>query len=469
MGHGAVSGPPSGSGPGALPLALGVKNGRVVLEVSDHRVAPGAVLRALQLEVPDVVFPVDMTGGPRAFQSRATVLRRLQLELDPARGHPAIRSRLELAGVDLQGVRLFGRRGLLQVSARVQRVPVVATFALTPDGGSGVRLTPGPAHAFGPLPRGTPPLFVLILQAVKAALASLRPHVEDAQMVCVPVAEAALWAVLPTAGWKLPANRRLPVHEVTVDRAGRVQVTVGAPEEAEDDLDSEGALPTMSVLARAAEAPAAIQDAYRRLEQGDPIAAFTGLRAHLDPATGPVSVVDTLLQIGVSDPRLHADAVDLAIDALSRAPGDPAGLLALAAMREDEHRDAARRESGQRYEAAARSFRATDDVLAAAYAHLAAARVLSPIDPGDAARHVNTALRLAPSDDLVQLASIDALTYEARLSEALATARQLAVHAGVVAQGRRRAGGGGAVRRAAARPRRCEASLRAGATRRSGV
>jgi hypothetical protein len=110
--------PPRGDEP-LLALKLSLRDGRVYLVLEDHALGRGVRVRALEVLVPGVEFPVDLSGGAARFQHHSSRLQSVVIEIDP----PALTQALSQAlRGPVQGISLDGS-GVLNLSARIATVP----------------------------------------------------------------------------------------------------------------------------------------------------------------------------------------------------------------------------------------------------------------------------------------------------------------------------------------------------------
>src|SRR5690606_27223254 len=78
----AAGGNASADAPESLGFMLRLESGRALLELKERPLGRGVTLRALEMEIPKVKFPFDVTGGAERFHSTRCVLRTLVLQLE---------------------------------------------------------------------------------------------------------------------------------------------------------------------------------------------------------------------------------------------------------------------------------------------------------------------------------------------------------------------------------------------------
>ena len=184
---------------------------------------PFLALRDLELELAEVPSALDLDGGVEVFRDRATRVRRVSLEIDlelwAQRLHEALWSR-DVPWVDL---RLVGEGDHVVLEGRYgrRRAPVAYHLVFGPGERAAVRAYLGPALVFDLPEPGTAILLERIFEAVTASAEASAPR-SDVRSVGRGVLEAdpvraALWALLPPRGWKMPRLEGLALQTVRVD------------------------------------------------------------------------------------------------------------------------------------------------------------------------------------------------------------------------------------------------------------
>jgi len=305
-----------------LSPGLGLHNGRVFVLVRDHPIAAGVIVRALDLAVPDVTFPVDLKGGASRFQQRTTQLESAVLEIDLEAVGQALTRRLD---GPVRSVAMTAEAGTIAIEAELtqgkkrahERMRAVAlagrgrSLLLRPVEvvriGAAVVPASQVADAIARLASALPGGKALALQPDGMGGVSLDPLA------------AALWAVLPPSGWKLPSHDGLPLSRVYGATNGRWIIAYGASPQ---DLTLPPEHPDGARIALAAQAR---EDTLRLAEAagGDVRTRFFALRAALDPQLGPPALLERALWLGGSEPDLRADLADLVADELAVRPRSP--------------------------------------------------------------------------------------------------------------------------------------------------
>src|SRR5688572_23290780 len=67
--------------PEQLGFDLRFEAGRTLLALKDRQVEPGVAIKLALFEVPDVDYPLNVSGGPHQFKNRRLSLRAIELSL----------------------------------------------------------------------------------------------------------------------------------------------------------------------------------------------------------------------------------------------------------------------------------------------------------------------------------------------------------------------------------------------------
>lgn len=297
----------------SLPLRLSVARGGLGLELARPIAAGPLLVDELEVELPGLNYPLDLSKGVKQFRSRRSILRYASLRIDTSSlsrawadalttsWGPGVRVRLrpvydgaaELTSTPDEGARNSdGSAGVPSLCVTIHRGSKVCAFDLVVLSGTSPRIAIDGARALG---FEEPPL-LLAMQAVDAGLraamagdvgvgVSLSRTGRSIQMG--GLAEAVALFVLPSLGCRLPQVTDQVVTSVQ-HAAGEIRIVLG--------------------------------------RRGEPFSA--GRRA--------------LWVVGVADFLLHADealgrgelarARELYIEALERAPGHPEALLLLSEL-----------------------------------------------------------------------------------------------------------------------------------------
>lgn len=333
----------------------------------------------LELDVPGLSLPVDLSAGPEIFQRHRTRVRLASLRVDNLDLDRFLASRvgtLAELGVDQLEVRTCD--GYLAGECRVREGPHVAdlTFRVSPARGDdpvSLRLVVHDARVYGFLPTPAPLVAHRIAAALLGAAGDGGPaRVEGLGLFAIAPLRTFLWNTLPPAGWRLPATGTVGV---ALARATRTSLQLSYTPLADDDEipplagDDEVAL------------RAAYRDADERLRAGDIPGAIRAYRAEL-ASNGPEQtfVVERLLAVASAQPTYFVDAVELSRQTLGRHPDFAPAHAALAsiAIGEDDWLAAA-----ARYRTLSDLAEAAGDELGAVRAALTGARLMRTVDPAE--------------------------------------------------------------------------------------
>ena len=362
----------------SLGFALNFISGRGLLTARERRLG-GIDVKLLELEIPNIAFPFDVTGGADRFKARRCFLRHLVLSLDGETiGRALVRATPALVANGFTEMQAHLREGFVELAGRFRFGEAQADFTLraapilrSPEE-LGVAFYDPRVYSFLPLPAA--------LLAVYLGRALALPYVDAtrAGMWVLRPAEQFLRTVLPQHGWKIPDASR--VQLVTADVArGRVSIVAGPESDPTERQMTEREPPAQAVLA--SEGVIALANAERALARGDVHEAYQLFRDAADEGRGGRWARERLLQIGATDPELAFDTRQLAEEALAEDPKDVQALLALAAM---ALRERSFGEAANRYGAVAEIAHAHKDKTDIVAAELAAAAAARPVDPAGA-------------------------------------------------------------------------------------
>lgn len=316
--------------------SLSLRDGRVYVILRDVLVAPGVRLVGLDLEVPDVDFPVELRGGVARYQHHKTRVVSAALVVEPAVLGAALGRRLPLEG-PLSALSLHPDAGTFVSEARLAsaggaaRVRERARHVVLPGRGRTLRLLPVEVVRVG----GWGVAADVVAQALSLIVAgapggrALAPELDARGVLTIDALAATLWAVLPPAGWKLPAHDGVGPARVYTAADGALVVVYG-PDPQDVRLPAEDVVAgRAALLAQAREdALALVDDEALAPAAGTSVAhRFATLRAGLDARLGPPALLERALVLGASDPALTVDLADLVADVLAL---DPAHAVALA-------------------------------------------------------------------------------------------------------------------------------------------
>lgn len=375
----------------------------------------------LELDVPGLRLPVDLTAGPEIFQRQRTRVRVASLRVDQRdldRFVARKAAALAELGVDELHVRTCD--GHLAAECRVRQGTHVAdlTFRLwlgvSDPSSLLIQLVADDARVYGYMPTPGSLLVHRILETLIAPAGSpygaddrAAPRASALGVVSVAPLELLLWNTLPLAGWRLPSARHIAVIAARATRSS-LQISYGpAPDPS--------ALQPIAAGAGSLRARETHRDAEDRLRNGDIEGAIRAYRGALAAGAGDqVFVIGRLLELTCTQPTYFVDAIELARQALGRTPDLAAAHAALAAIAvaEDDWATAA-----NRFLALAELAELAGDDEATVRAALAGARLLRTIDPPAATARYETVLALRPRHAEAAEALAERYTAEGRWHE----------------------------------------------------
>ncbi|MEK7705499.1 MAG: tetratricopeptide repeat protein, partial [Myxococcota bacterium] len=356
-----------------LGFSLNFISGRGLLTARDRQVGPLAV-KLLELQIPRISFPFDVTGGAERFKSRRCILRHLVLGLD-ADTLSSVLARANLGAAGFVELKAALREGYVELAGRFRLGEQQADFtmraALLVRSPTEIGVVFYDTRIYGwlPVPAAMLPVFL------RRALALPFVSGDRAGLWEVRPIEQFLLALLPPAGWKLPDARQVAINVAEVAR-GRVLVAVGPQDDPDQKQIYEREAPPDAV--RALDGITTFTGAEQALASGNVQRAYEILREVVDDDRGGSWARDRLLQIGAADPELALETRQLAEETLERHANAPQALLALAAI---ATRERSWGEAATRFAALGELARAAKDRFDAIAAELAAAEAARPIDP----------------------------------------------------------------------------------------
>ena len=389
----------------------------------------------LELEIPNLRFPFDVSRGVARFKNRRLRLRELAL-LVGTRELGAFLAKAPLSdfGIFHPQITLEGTRLLLcaRVALGGREAEITAVAALSPLPPRGVRLCVYDVRCYGFLPIPAPLVVLALFSALgadsparheSAAAFPLLPllHVRSAAEIHVDACDLAMLAILPMHGWRLPERAQVRVRAAGGVAEG-AYVPLAFSQEATSAESAEVApRPSADVDADAVamdEFAARCAPIENALARGD-IASTLSLLRTLSPLEAEDEVgTARLLQLLVAGEGTLDEASEVANAAHVRWPTFVPAVLTLAATARERGQPA---EAALRFERAAQlsaaQGRATDEscaLLAAARCFEAAGQLEQALDALERALLRRASLRP------VARARIMKLAVEGRWAELLA-------------------------------------------------
>ncbi len=428
----ALSMPQEGSGHATetnpLGLALSFVEGSALVTLQDHGLGAGVTLSALELELAEVEFPLDLEGGAEEFQRRSTRLVHMVVEVDLSTVAAALQSALQSEDRALHNVRLAfeGSRLVLEGQLGFEGPALAAEVVIGPAE-EGVEIHLSQVRVFG---SSEVPALILgkdLEVATRAALTQVGCRSESVVprgpwvFTFDPVG-VLLWALLPANGWKVPLHEGTPIRNIAFTSSGMIQIVAG--ESKSGFVAPAATVITEDILlgARAREDQDSLQPAVEaQVSSGALKGAFEVLLSAYSEVGGD-RLFEQLIAVGVADPELDVRVGDLIDDRLQDNPDCVPARLAKAAL-------AQRREdfgSAQaEFEHAARELRRQGLRRRAGLAYRAAAQ---HVTAGTAARArlLEETIALRPDDVQALEGLVHDLPLLGRASAAVRAARRLA-------------------------------------------
>ena len=358
-------------------------------------VAPGVRITDFGLQIPDVSFPFNVSGGALRYQKKTLQFGFLEVTLDAERIRRAVQD-VAAAALELEEVQLTFRTGYLEGQARLRGpagAPATFKVAFDADGERlGVYLYDVRLYGFSP----TPAAMVPLLLARAAQSARLLPEVElrgttgFSARVLPPLVQVA--AV--TRGFRVPSldGARLTGLDVSPVALRLRFASAGLPSPAL--LDEE--------LLFTLEGARAFADAEALLAAGKLKDARDAYLRGAEPQDAHPFALERLLGLLVADPGAHELALDVAETVSRRRPTSAAPQWVEAVVRE-RRGEAAR--AAERWLALCNLARKRGEDAPAAASAQAAARVAEGQAPQMAMRALHELLGLRP-DHLPSLRSL---------------------------------------------------------------
>ncbi|MFH1808269.1 MAG: tetratricopeptide repeat protein [Pseudomonadota bacterium] len=313
-----ASRPAAEAPPPSIGFALAFEAGRALLRLVDRELAPGIVIRMADFEIPDVSFPLDVSGGADRFQNRRLRLHALHVSLDLKALAPVLASRLARSGVSL--TRWRSEQGVLAIEGRVGDALTGGFVAHVGVGAlQGLQLQ---VQVFDTVCLGAASVTpTLVAGALLSALPQGAEQVTATPGACaLDLAEHLLQPLLINHGWKRAAFETVDIDFVRVDED---RMDVLARGEIEPSWYASQPRPEAGpALQRAARAMAhedQLAPLRRLLSQGQVVEAMREARLLADQFTDDDAVIAAALEALSLDPGGVDEARELFDAARGRA------------------------------------------------------------------------------------------------------------------------------------------------------
>ncbi|MBL8922007.1 MAG: flagellar hook-length control protein FliK [Myxococcaceae bacterium] len=348
--------------------------------------APGVEIVDFALSIPDVTFPLNVSGGAAKYQKKKLDFGLLELSVSAdvvQRAVQAVSSRLP----ELDDVKLHFRPGALEVQARLrgpERSPVTFKVAFDGDGDQlAVYFYDVRFYAFSTTPAARVP--ALVSEAIKSLL--LLPDVErrGANGFTSRILPGLVEQAAVGRGYKMPTLDQARLSEAVVSSKGlRLRFSSGGlPPPAAFDEE----------LLLTLEGARAFADAEELVAQGKLAEARQAYLRLGDATEAHPFAVERLLTLLAADPQAHELALDIAASLARRRDKSATALWAEAVVREKRGEFA---RASERYLALCNLARRNQEEAAAFFSAEAAARSSRDAAPHMAVRALHEMLGLKP-------------------------------------------------------------------------
>ncbi|HLL52609.1 MAG TPA: flagellar hook-length control protein FliK, partial [Myxococcaceae bacterium] len=349
-------------------------------------VAPGLVISDFALQIPDVSFPFNLTGGALRYQRKTLNFGLLDLSID---AEVITRRVAEVSGQlqELEDLKLHFRPGYLEGQARFklpERTPFTFKAAFDGDGDKlAVYLYDVRLYGFSPVP--APRVSVLLSRAISEL--ELLPEVElrGATGFSSRLLPQLCQLAAVSRGFRVPLldQARLTAAEVSSQGLRLRFASGGMPPPTNFDEE----------LLLALEGSRAFADAEALVAQNKLAEAREAYLRHGDASEAHPFAAERLLALLVADPQAHEMALDVAASILKRRDRSAAAQWAEAVVRERRGEGA---RAAERYLALCALARKGNEETAAFFAAEAAARAGRDRAPQMAVKALHELLGIRP-------------------------------------------------------------------------
>jgi hypothetical protein len=323
--------------------------GQGLLSLAARDVPTFGRVERLELEIPNLRFPFDLSGGVTRFKNLRLRLRDMAVSFS-AEDLAAFLREARLADYGLYSPQVELDDGMVRIAARAvlgdRQAEFTATGALTMVRPGCARLSMFDVRVYGFLPVPSP----LLVSALFTALgASSTRQTEDGgapllQLECatdlsLDAMDLALLALLPMQGWRMPERRHLEGGSIRAEAdAQRLTLSFFAGQEASDQESSIS--PFLVRLADHASSMSRLAHAESALLRGDVKGALEAYRQAGSLEMGDQVGTARLLSLLTSSAETLVEAEGIALTAFERWPGLPSALLAQAVASSESGRAA---------------------------------------------------------------------------------------------------------------------------------
>lgn len=348
--------------------------------------APGVVVTDFALQIPDITFPLNVSGGASKYQKKKLDFGLLELNVSAEVISREVRA-LAPKLTELDDVKLHFRAGHLEVQARLrgpERTPVTLKVAFDGDGERlAVYLYDVRLYAFSTVPAAR--LGALVSEAVKAGGALPDVERRGANGFTTRILPRIVEQAAVARGYKMPSLDQARLAEALVSSKGlTLRFSSGG-------LPPSG--PPDEELLLALEGARAFSEAEELLAQGQVEQARAAYLVLGDATEAHPFAVERLLTLLVADPSTHELALDVAASLARRRERSATALWAEAVVRERRGEFA---RASERYLALCNLARRQAEEAGAFFAAEAAARASRDDAPQMAVKALHELLGLKP-------------------------------------------------------------------------
>ncbi len=300
---------------------------RAFVGFPELKLAPGVVITDFALQIPDVTFPLNLSGGASKYQKKKLDFGFLEIAIDAEVIQREVRAISEKLP-ELDEVKLHFRPGHLEVQARLrgpERTPVTFKVAFDGDGERlAVYLYDVRLYSFSTTPAAR--LGAIISEAVRALGALPEVERRGASGFTTRVLPELVEQAAVGRGYKMPALDQARLAEATVSSKGlRLRFSSGG-------LPPPGAPDEELLLAL--EGARAFADAEELLAQNKLVEAREAYLRLGDATEAHPFAVERLLTLLVADLQAHEMVLDISASLQRRRERSATALWAEAVVRE---------------------------------------------------------------------------------------------------------------------------------------
>jgi|GEM_PF-456460 len=361
---------------------------RAFVGFPELKVAPGVTVTDFALQIPDVTFPMNLSGGASKYQKKKLDFGFLELNLDAEVIHRHVASLAGKLG-ELDDLKLHFRPGYLEVQARLRSAERSAlTFKAAFDGDGdklAVYFYDVRFYAWASVPAARIP--ALVTQGLKDSASAVLPDLErrGANGFTTRVLPVLVELAAVARGFKMPSLDQARLAEASISGKGlRLRFSSGglpppSPPDEELLLTLEGAR--------------AFADAEELLAEGRLSEARDAYLKLGDATEAHPFAVERLLTLLVADPQSHEMALDIAASLHRRREKSATALWAEGVIRERRGEFA---RASERYLALCNLARRQQEEAGAFFAAEAGARAARDHAPQMAVKALHELLGLKP-------------------------------------------------------------------------